>query len=307
MKIEYIVTKLDDSKTLKDLLKNKLYISSILLKKLKDTRSILVNEETGYVKNPVRENDIITVNFDKVDSDKKNQANSFCNKFNLLNGDLDIIYEDEYLLVINKPSNMPIHPSSDNYENTLSNIVANYLYNQGLYGIHIVTRLDKNTTGLSIFAKNSYIQELFIRKNYLINLQKQYLCICDGIIQDNNFIIEKKIARKDNSIILREVNESGDYAKTECRVIKRVYEKNYSIVEVILHTGRTHQIRVHMASINHVLLGDDLYANEYEVADICKYIKRQALHCHKLSFYHPITNKYIQLIAKIPEDISNLL
>ncbi len=307
MVIEYIVTPQDNEKRLKDVLKNKLYISSILLKKLKETRAILVNDNILFVNETVKMNDKITVNFNNIDNLLFNSENAFFNKFKLIDGSLDIVYEDEYILVINKPSNMPIHPSSDNYENTLSNIVAKYLYEKGVYGIHIVTRLDKNTTGLCIFAKNSYIQELFTRKKDVIKLKKEYICICNGIIQEDNFIIEKNIARKENSIIIREINENGDYAKTECDVIYRNYTNNFTVLNIVLHTGRTHQIRVHLASIGHVLLGDDLYAKEYNIEDIDKYISRQALHSNKLSFYHPITNEYLSLEANIPNDMLVLI
>ncbi len=307
MKIEYIITAEDAGKKLKDILKNKLYISTILLNDLKNTRSIFVNKNIYLVNDIVKEKDRVLIDFENMDNMLNENKALFHNKFKMIDKSLDIIYEDDYLLIVNKPANMPVHPSSDNYENTLSNIVSNYLYKQGIYTIHIVTRLDKNTTGLCIFAKHKYIQELFIRKKDIINLQKEYICIVDGIIEDNHFIIEKNIARKEGTIILREVNEKGDYAKTECFVIDRNIDKNYTILRILLHTGRTHQIRVHLASIGHVLLGDELYGIEYNMSDICKYIDRQALHCNKLSFNHPITNKYIELNGIMPDDINNLI
>ena len=202
---------------------------------------------------------------------------------------------------------MAVHPSCANYESTLSNAVATYLEKQNIYSIHIVTRLDKNTSGICIFAKNEYIQELFIRKKYEVKLQKEYIAIVNNIEKTDHDIIELPISRKDNSIILREVNENGDYAKTEYLVKKRNYEKNYTILNIILHTGRTHQIRVHMAAIGHVLLGDTLYAKEYNITDIDKLIKRQALHSHIVSFNHPITGKYIKIESCIPDDMLKLI
>ena len=233
----------------------------------------------------------------------------FEDKFELVNKPLDILYEDEYLLIVNKPSNMPTHPSSDNYTNTLSNIVANHLKKQGIYNIHIVTRLDKNTTGICIFAKNEYIQELFVKKKNKINLKKEYTAIVNGIIKEDHIIIEKDIARMNNTILLRETvpTGNGDYAKTEVEVLKRNNNLNYTVVNIILHTGRTHQIRVHMIDIGHILLGDTLYAKYYNIANIDSLILRQALHARKVSMNHPITNKPLEIEAPLPEDMKSLI
>lgn len=314
MKINYIVQTSDIDIKLKDILKKKLFISNILLKKLKYTNSILLNNSIPYLNNNVKRNDIITIDFSKMNNtiyaDKTNpyyKDNKYLDKYERFSYNLDILYEDEYLLIINKPYNMPIHPSSLNYTTTLSNAVATYLENKDIFSIHIVTRLDKNTSGICIFAKNEYIQELFIRKKSDINLQKEYIAIVNGIVNKEHYIITKNITRKPNSIILREVNETGDYAKTEYFTQSINKGKNYSVVKIILHTGRTHQIRVHMGSIGHVLLGDTLYAPEYNIKDIDKLIKRQALHAIHVSFYHPITQKFIYLTAPIPKDMQRLI
>lgn len=314
MKFNYIVKKEDQSKSVKDILKNKLFVSNILINKLKMTNSILVNNEIKFVNYSVKSNDKIIIDFDNMNNviytDKSNiyyKKYKYLDRYNKLKYNLDIIYEDEYLLIVNKPYNMPIHPSCSNYETTLSNAVATYLESQNIYSIHIVTRLDKDTSGICIFAKNEYIQELFIRKNKSIDLKKEYIAIVNGILEKEHNIIEKNIARKTNSIILREINDNGDYAKTEYFVKYINYEKNYTILKIILHTGRTHQIRVHMASIGHVLLGDTLYAKEYNIKNIDNLISRQALHAYKIEFNHPVTNKFISLTANIPDDMQELL
>lgn len=301
MKFEYIAKKEDENITVKEILKKKMYVSSILLKNLRESKGIFVNNNNVFTNYVIQENDVITIDLNTIDP-----TNKFEDKFKLINKPLDILYEDEYLLIINKPANMPIHPSSNNYENTLSNIVAYYLKNKGIYNIHIVTRLDHNTTGICIFAKHAYIQELFIRKKEQINFKKYYIAIVNGIVKDEHGIIELPIARKENTIILREVNINGEYAKTEYYVEKINYEKNYTILNILLHTGRTHQIRVHMSHIGHPLLGDELYANNKDKLDICKYINRQALHCIKISFHHPITNNKIIIDCDLPSDMNNL-
>lgn len=302
MKFEYIAKKDDNNIKVKDVLKNKLYVSNILLKNLREAKSIYVNNIPVFNNYIIKENDILCIDLEKTIPNTK-----FEDKFNLIDKPLDILYEDDYLLIVNKPANMPVHPSSNNYDNTLSNIVACYLKSQKIYSIHIVTRLDHNTTGICIFAKHSYIQELFLRKKDKINLRKWYTTIVDGIVKNKHDIIEAPISRKENTIILREVNLNGNYAKTEYFLKAINKEKNYTILNVLLHTGRTHQIRVHMSHIGHVLLGDELYASEYNIQNICKYIQRQALHCSKISFNHPITNKSIEIICDLPDDMNILV
>lgn len=307
MELKYVITEKDEFKKLKDILKKRLYISTELLKKLKYSNCIFVNNKEEHVNYIVKKNDKILVDLQKYIS-KKDKL-KFEDKFILKDTPLDILYEDEYLLIVNKPSNMPTHPSADNYENTLSNIVASYLKKQGIYNIHIVTRLDKNTTGICIFAKNEYIQELFVRLKNKINIKKEYIAIVNGIIKNDTGIIEKNIKRMDNTIILRCTtnDDSGDYAKTEYKVLKRNNKENYTVLNIILHTGRTHQIRVHMIDIGHILLGDTLYAEHYNIKNIDRLISRQALHAYKVSFTHPITNKFIQVTANVPEDMINLI
>ena len=302
MKIEYIIQKDDENKKVKDILKSKLYVSSILLRKLRENHLIYINGNNIYTNYLVKEGEILSFSLVENPLERK-----FEDKFKLVDRPLDILYEDEYLLIVNKEANMQVHPSINDYENTLSNIVASYLKKQGIYNIHIVTRLDHNTTGICIFAKYSYIQELFVRKKEQINLQKWYIAIVNNIVEKSHDIITKNIARKENTIILREVNENGDFAKTEYFVESRNLTKNYTVLKVLLHTGRTHQIRVHLASINHVLLGDELYAKEYNVENITKYISRQALHSSKVIFNHPITNKEIVINSNLPNDMEKLV
>lgn len=314
LKLTYLVKENDKGKLLKDILKKKLYISNILLNKLKLTNSIFVNNVSKYVNYILNENDTIIIDFENMSKaiyqDKTThfyKKDAYLYKYERYEYNLDILYEDEYLLIINKPSFMPVHPSCTNYKYTLSNAVATYLEKKNIFSIHIVTRLDKNTSGICIFAKNAYIQELFIRKKENISIKKEYLAIANGKILKNHDIIQKNISRKKDSIIVREINNEGDFAKTEYFVKKRNYDRNYTVIKVLLHTGRTHQIRVHMASINHVLLGDSLYAKEYNIQNIDKYINRQALHSYKVTFTHPITNKIINIQAPIPDDIKNLI
>jgi 23S rRNA pseudouridine1911/1915/1917 synthase len=249
--LQYTVKKEEENTKLKYILKNILHISTSLLIKLKNNKCIFVNNEISMVNTLVKENDQIIVDLNNIDIECESTVTPYNQK-------IDIIYEDEYILVIDKPSNLEIHPSPNNHDKTLANMVMHYYIekNYDINKIHILTRLDKDTSGICIIVKNEYIQNLFSSTGDTIyfQIQKEYIAIVNGIVENNHDIIEKNIARKNGSIIIREVNESGDYCKTEYFVLNRNIEQNYTCLKVLLHTGRTHQIRVHMAFIGHVLL-----------------------------------------------------
>lgn len=310
MKIEYTLKDNECGLTLKTILKDRLYVSNILRYNLIKYNKVTVNQKLVHLSDKLDVNDTISVILDSI-TDVNSSTLSFSDKFDSINDltSLNILYEDEYLLIVNKKSNMPSHPSCNNYKNTLSNIVHTYLKKQNIDTIHLITRLDKNTSGICIFAKHKYIQELFIRKKEQIKLVKKYLAIVYGTDIEDHGIIKKNIIRDENSIILRRTcdDTTGDFAKTEYYTISRNYKDNYSVLEIILHTGRTHQIRVHMSSINHPLLGDDLYRNKCTENEIRKLISRQALHAYEITLNHPITNATIKIKAPIPDDIKKLI
>ena len=210
---------------------------------------------------------------------------------------LDIIYEDEYLLVINKPAGIAIHPSILHYNDSLSNGVKFYFDKLGLKKkIRIVNRLDRNTSGLVIFAKNEYIQECLIRQMKTKEFKKEYLAIVEGILPNKSGTLNFPISRKEGSIIERCVDPNGDKAITHYDVLKTF--NNLSLVHIVLETGRTHQIRVHFSYINHPVLGDTLYGHP------SKLIGRQALHSYKITFVHPVSKEVMTLEAPIPDDMN---
>ena len=285
MELKYIVK---DEFNIRQVLKEKLGISIRLLTKLKKNKKIFLNDNNNiYLDMRVKNNDIVkvTINFDE------DNSNIIPCKM-----DLDILYEDEYLIILNKPYNMPIHPSLNHYEDSLSNGLKYYFDKINLKRkIRPINRLDKDTSGIVVFAKNEYVQER------IKITQKVYLAVLIGYLEGFE-IIDKPIARKKDSIIERCIDENGEKAITEYIVLKNFHINNneFSLVKCILHTGRTHQIRVHMASIGHPILGDTLYGFP------SKYINRQALHAYKITFVHPITKKEIEVISPIPDDIKKL-
>lgn len=196
--------------------------------------------------------------------------------------ELNFVYEDKWLIILNKPSGIAVHPSILHFEDTLSNGLKFYFESINLKKkIRPVNRLDFYTSGLIIFAKNEYIQECLIKQMQNHEFKKEYLALAQGIFKVKQGTINKPIGRKENSIIERCITNLGKPSITHYTVLKEF--RNYSLVKCGLETGRTHQIRVHMASISHPLIGDSLYGKKSELYD------GQALHCFHIKFIHPIT------------------
>lgn len=295
MKLSYTITSNDNYINLKELMKAYFQISDRLLLRLKKADKILVNGQIAFINTLLQENDRVEIYIDF----EEDNSNIPATKMNL-----DILYEDDAYLVINKPSGIPVHPSMDHYEDSLSNGVKYYLDLIGLHKkIRPVNRLDKNTSGIVIFAKNEYIQECFVKQMQSHIFVKEYLAICDGIFKQKMGTINASISRKENSIIERCINPDGDIAITHYKVINenRDIENPYSVVICKLETGRTHQIRVHMNYIGHPLLGDTLYGISSPL------IHRQSLHSYRTSFVHPITKIPVCYTAPLPEDLLNII
>lgn len=213
---------------------------------------------------------------------------------------LDIVYEDKDVLVVNKPSAMSTIPSRDHPTGSLANGIKYYYKQIGLQsGIHIVTRLDRDTSGLVLVAKHRHIHHLFSLMQRKGAIKRFYHALAEGIMKQQSGVINKPIGRKSVSIIEREVRSDGQEAITYFDVLETFSEFTY--VKLRLGTGRTHQIRVHLASIGHPLVGDDLYGGSRNL------ISRQALHCSEICFPHPIKQKDIILQSCLPEDMERLL
>lgn len=291
MKLEYVIDNLTKYENVKQVLKEEFLISDRLIVKLKNSKQIYLNNAPTFVNQKLKIGDKILVDLDF----EETSDNIVPTKI-----DLDILYEDDGLLIVNKPPFMPVHPSMDHFEDSLSNGIKYYFNSIGLKRkIRPVNRLDKNTSGIVIFAKNEYMQECLIKQMKSGSFKKEYLALVDGIIDKEMQVINAPIARKDDSIIERCVSENGDRAITEIELLKTF--DNYSLVKCNLKTGRTHQIRVHLSYIEHPILGDDLYGKKSE------FINRQALHAYTINFIHPLTKKLFKIDAEMPKDISKLI
>ena len=290
MILKYVVQN-EKYESIHQLLKQELKISSRLLQKLISNKYISLNGAITDTRNPVSIGDIITVNLDF----EEESENIVPTKMQL-----DIIFEDEAFLVLNKPSDIAVHPSILHYQDSLSNGVKYYFEEIGLHKkIRPVNRLDLHTSGLIVFAKNEYVQECLIMQMRENLFKKEYIAIVSGQLENQKDSIHLPIARKPNSIIERCVSSDGQEAITDYEVLQAF--DNYSVVKCLLKTGRTHQIRVHMSAIGHPLLGDTLYSTPSDL------ISRQALHSYKISFIHPITHQNIILQADLPEDMKKIL
>ena len=284
MILEYIIEN-NKYQNINKILKQEFHISSRLLHKLIAHKHIFLNNVITDTRN------IVTVNLD-FEEESENIISTQI--------DLNIIYEDDALLVLNKPAGIAVHPSILHYTDSLSNGVKFYFESIGLKRkIRPVNRLDLNTSGLIIFAKNEYVQECLIQQMKENIFKKEYVAIVNGRFEKIRGTINLPIARKENSIIERCISPAGQEAITDYEVIQE-FDK-FSVVECSLKTGRTHQIRVHMAAIGHPLLGDTLYGSTSNL------INRQALHSYKVSFIHPINHEQITLCCDLPCDMKNIL
>lgn len=258
-------------------------MSSSLVKELKQADDgIMLNSRRVTVRERVTRGDILEINITEGRSE------------NIVPSDIpiDIIYENDDILAVNKPCNMPMHPSAHHYENTLANAVVNY-YKDTDFVFRAISRLDKDTTGIVVIAKNKYSSEVLSRQMRKREIVKKYLAVCCGIPTPMRGTIEVPIGRQDDSIIKRIVSENGQYAKTDYEVLKS--EGDISLVSLTPHTGRTHQLRVHMAYIGCPLYGDFAYGTEILG-------ERTRLHCSSLEFTNPQDGQRMTLTAPLPED-----
>ncbi|MBA2872136.1 23S rRNA pseudouridine1911/1915/1917 synthase [Anoxybacillus calidus] len=213
---------------------------------------------------------------------------------------LSIVYEDDYLLVVNKPPFMSTIPSREHPTGTLANALLYYYDQQQLpTTIHVVTRLDRDTSGLLLVAKHRHVHHLLSELQKRGQIKRRYEAVCHGQLSQDKGTIDAPIGRKSDSIIEREVREDGQRAVTHFQVIKRM--QHYTHVSLQLETGRTHQIRVHMSHIGHPLVGDELYGGSREK------LSRQALHSKELSFFHPFVQKEYCFQSDLPEDMKRLI
>ena len=267
-------------------LKEKHYSRSVMIQLKKTKNGIQINHEWAYVNHILKEGEILTIELIEPEAAQKISPTAL---------PICVVYEDEDLLVINKPANMPIHPSIGHDKNTLANAVLYHaIQKQESYPYRCINRLDKDTSGLTIIAKNTYSSCLLYEQMRKRTIQRTYYAIVQGITPETGTICAP-IARQKDTIIARTVSADGEPAVTHFQTLAT--KDDLSFVKLWLDTGRTHQLRVHMCHIGHPLMGDFLY-NPKDSR-----MKRQALHAGNLNFIHPITGQTLTLLAPLPEDM----
>ena len=215
------------------------------------------------------------------------------NEITPIKGELDILFEDEHIILVNKPYYMPVHPTKIHQEDTLANILCYYMQQKGeYYTFRAINRLDRDTSGCLLIAKDRYTANCLPT-----TVSKEYVAACEGEINSSG-TVNAPIKVMEGRSIQRVVSADGAPSITH---YFPVFTKNdHTLTRFILETGRTHQIRCHMSSISHPLAGDDMYGGSLN------FISRQALHCNKMSFIHPVTNEFVSIKCDIPKDICNV-
>lgn len=302
----YQITPVDAGHSIERFLKEQGFSGQNIIDLKKMPESILVNGIWEHVTYSLQPLDILEICIEEKEASQKVVP---------VNIPLDIIYEDDDLLVVNKPADMPVHPSMGNYENTLANAVAWHYASQDIpFVFRCINRLDRNTTGLTIIAKHMVSANILSRMVAERDIHREYLAIVQDKYLPDMGIIYAPIGRKEGSAIERTVDFiNGDRAITQYQVLGR--ENGYALVALKLETGRTHQIRVHMKYMKCPLVGDGLY-NPKDVSYLSslaegekdtRILKRQALHSAKLEFSHPITKEPMCFTQKLPDDMTNFL
>ncbi|MBR4944873.1 MAG: RluA family pseudouridine synthase [Peptococcaceae bacterium] len=280
------------------LLRSYLLEKNISRKALTDIKAdglLLVNGQEENVQYMLKSGDSITVQFPPESGSEQMKGEDL---------PLDIIYEDDYLLAVNKPAGISTIPSRQHPSGTLANAIVHYYEQIGHCGaVHFVNRLDLDTSGLVLIAKHRHTHHLFSLAQEEQAIVKKYLAIIPGKPEIPEDRIDQPIARTSDSIIKREVRPDGQTASTIYTTLSTFSYQNEtcSLIQLHLLTGRTHQIRVHMSWLGHPLLGDSLYDGD------CTNMQRQALHCTFLQFQHPVTGETITIEAPLPDDMKSLL
>ena len=290
--IDYIIDEDSAGLRVEQFLRRKRYSGQNLSEIKRMPKSILVNGVHYYMRQELSTGDHLQVRICETQNSEKIPPTKL---------PLDIIYEDEDLLVLNKPAGMPIHPSLNNYTNSIANALAYYFQSQGKpFIFRCCNRLDRDTSGLTIVSKHLVSGSILSDMTKYREVHREYLAIARGSVTPSEGTIQAPLGRKEGTIIERAVDwEHGEDAVTHYKVVKEA--NGHSLVSLRLETGRTHQIRIHMKYLGYPLIGDYLYNPDME------YMTRQALHSHHMEFTHPITGEHMSFTAPLPEDMARVM
>lgn len=288
--MKYETQSKDDGWKIRDVLKRRMGFSTRLIRKLKDEGGVFLDGEERWLNVPVQPGQVIEVTFPEETS-----------WFEPQDIPLEILMEDEDLLILNKQPGIVVHPTKGHADGTIANALAYYMKQKGEnWKIRFVNRLDMDTSGLLIVARNAFSQEKLQQQMKNGGIVKKYLAVVDGILEEEEGVIDLPIGLIGENEVGRCVRADGYPSITKYKRIN-ILKGERTLVELTLETGRTHQIRVHMAHIGHPVTGDSLYGTARP-----EVIGRQALHAWSLSFDHPTKNTRVEITAEMPEDMKVL-
>lgn len=290
MHLTHRVTESEEGSSVGKLLRNKLGFSTTGIRKLKRMAGVTINGQLVSMKQAVKAGDLVNVKLQE-----NGESNIFPQPL-----EIDIVYEDDHLLVVNKPPGMLVHPLKHEQYNTLANGVMYYYQQKQLkVSFRPVSRLDRDTSGLVVVAKHAHASWQLARQLHNGQFERHYLAVVQGLIQQRRATIALPMALLPNNKVKRGVDLTGQRSVTHYQV--QQYGGDTTVVRLQLETGRTHQIRVHLSHIGYPLWGDSFYGGEKGV------INRQALHCERIVINHPLTGDKVIVTAPPPLDLKLLL
>lgn len=293
-KITYQIEEADAGRTVLSFLKQRGFSSRVLAALKRNPYGITIGKKRVTVQKQLKKGDTLTV---RVANKESQVANEHIPPVEM---PLSVVYEDEDVLVLNKPPHLATHPSLGNHGNTLANGVAYYMQSKGKeFVFRPVHRLDKDTSGVILLGKNAHSAGVLGEDLKAKRVSRSYLAILEGTLPQEKGMVDAPIARKEGSVLARTVDPSGDRAVTHYEVLAE--GGGYSLVRLVLETGRTHQIRVHMAHLGAPVAGDFLYGKEDPA------LGRQALHSETLQFIQPITGEQLFFRCPLPDDLLRFL
>lgn len=288
-RLDYRVEEKDLGLTLLEVLCQSMGVSSRMVRKAKDGKSIMLNERVVSVNAKVRRNDVVSLLLEQEP-----------NIFEPQPIPLEVVFENEDLLVVNKQPFVVVHPTKGHPDGTIGNAIAWHFQQVGFHSkIRFINRLDRDTSGLLLVAKNGYAQQVISNQMIADEVEKGYMALVHGKVKDDSGTIDLPIGRPDPEDVKRAVMADGQECITHFEVVKRFNDA--SLVKIRLETGRTHQIRVHFSHLGHPLIGDELYGSDSTL------INRQALHSYLVKLRLPRTGESILLESDLPEDFKALI